>query len=100
VRVKKSLLWPKLPNIDLRNLSGTLSNLERFFQQLRKALDNRDQELALAINSGDIEIVSSEPSGAPDYEAPTLQFYKSGATWRLYVYTGAADGWVYVNADG
>ena len=100
MRVRKSLSWPGLPDINIRNLSGTLTNIHRFFLQLRKAMDRRDQELALAINVGDIEIVSSEPSGTPDYKEPVFRLYKSGATWRLYIYTGATDGWVYFNADG
>ena len=100
MRVKKTSAWPGLPAIAIKNLSGTLTNIQRFFVQLRKVVDNRDQELALAINAADIEIVDAAPSGTPDYEAPVLRLYKSGATWRLYVYTGATDGWVYFNADG
>ena len=100
MRVKKTLSWPGLPDISIKNLSATLANIHRFFLQLRKAMDRRDQELALAINGNDIEIVSATPSGAPDYEAPVFKLYKSGATWRLYAYTGATDGWVYFNADG
>jgi len=100
MRIKKSIKWPDLPKLNIRDLSGTLKALEFFFEQLRKVFNERDRQIALAINAADIEIVSAAPSGAPDYGEPALKLYKESATWRIYVYTGPTDGWVYFNADG
>lgn len=100
MRIKKSITWPDLPGLNIRELSGTLKALQRFLQQFRKIFNDRDRQIALAINSADIEIVSAAPSAAPDYEEPSLKLYKETSTWRIYVYTGPTDGWVYFNADG
>ena len=94
MRIKPTNPWPLLPD-EITDFKTLLM----FLRKLRQTWGDRDKKIALAINAGDIEIATSEPSDAPDYGEPQQKLFKSGATWRLYAYTGSADGWQYWDAD-
>ncbi|MBC2741594.1 MAG: hypothetical protein HGJ93_00715 [Desulfosarcina sp.] len=91
MRIPSLINLPELSTV--KNIGGVI----RYLMVLKKTIVDRDQQTARAINNNDIEIVTSAPSGAPDYPEPVLRLYKNGATWQLYIYTGATDGWKYVN---
>lgn len=89
MRVTKGIHWPELQdseNFDKKNLFGVIARTLNFLQRLRKTIDQRDKKIALAINAGDIEVVTSAPSAAPEYGEPVFKVYYSGATYRLYIY--------------
>ena len=90
-------ILPELDRPDAKaiEIGGSTGVIKGFFQQLRKVSNDRDRELALAINSADIEIVTSAPTDEPDYGAPCLKLYDDGSDWHLYCYVGG-DGWKYV----
>ena len=99
MRIRKSITLPEIPNADTNPIAW-IKRAAGALRRFRQTLFERDIKIAQAINSMDFEIVTSEPSDAPDYGEPILKAYKSGATWRIYLYTGTADGWKYWNADG
>lgn len=105
MRVTKLTHWPSLEAVNIEKpepaaINRGLDRIRQFALELRQVLHRRDMTIARAINQLDMEIVDAEPTDAPDYPEPVIKLYKSGATWRLYVYTGATDGWVYFNSDG
>ncbi|NNF99486.1 MAG: hypothetical protein HKM93_08920 [Desulfobacteraceae bacterium] len=94
MRIKRHIGWPDLPRLREQTIDARLRSIVVFFEKLRSTLTARDRQVALAVNAADIEIVNTEPSGVPEFEAPQLKLFKS-RSWRLYVYTGTPDGWVY-----
>lgn len=100
MRIKKNIIWPLFTERMDEDFKKAIGHIYRFISQLRKIMLDRDKEIALAINSASVEVVDSEPTSEPDYGEPNFKLYKSGATWRLYAYTGETDGWVYFNSDG
>lgn len=92
MRIKREIDLPGLPEFK-EQARENFSTLKDFLFRLRKAIKLRDEKIQLAINNNDFEIVTSAPSGAPDYSEPVLKLFKNGATWELHIYTGSADGW-------
>lgn len=89
MRIKSQIHWP-----EIKEQGALFRHVYDFISKLRKTLDQRDKKIALAINANDIEVVTSVPSGEPDYGEPALKLYYSGSTYRLYAYV---DGdWRYV----
>lgn len=90
MRLKKEVTWPEVIRIDGERQPGrAISSLFDFLERMRKALALRDRRIAQAINTADIEVVSTVPTDPPDFEGPAMRIYDDGGTTRrLYVWVG------------